>query len=222
MTRRFGETGGAIAGTSVARLLASTRYQHDIIEVDRRCTFLRHPCSAFASQVSLAEGAINTNGSDHKIAINGLDTVAFFTEKKAVQGNESISYEWQGARWLFASPANRALFVANPDRYAPQWGGYCAVGIANGHVSKHVVKGSYDIQNGKLYLFAEARNGDFDQYRKEWYEKNGGPVSRIPQGTANWQVLKGKLDAGAVAPKLDDPPATQGVTPVAPGVAAPH
>ena len=132
------------------------------------------------AQQALAKEVINTNGSDHNVAISGLDTVAFFTQHKAVQGDEAIAYEWHGAKWLFASAKDRDLFKANPEKYTPQWGGFCAVGVANGHLSKHEVKGSYDIQDGKLYLFAESRNGDFDQYRKEWYEKNGGPISRIP------------------------------------------
>jgi len=142
--------------------------------------------AALAAQPSLARGVINTLGSPENVAISGLDTVAFFTDHKHVQGDPKFTYEWKGAKWQFASDAHRQLFAANPEKYAPQWGGYCAVGIANGHVSKHEVKGSFDIQDGKLYLFAETRNGDFDQYRKEWYEKNGGPVSRIPTGEKNW------------------------------------
>ena len=156
-----------------------------------------------ASWPALARDAINTNGSESNIAISGLDTVAFFTEKKAVSGKESIYYEWKGAKWLFATHADRALFIAHPEQYAPQWGGYCAVGISDGHVSKHVVKGSFDVQDGKLYLFAEGKDGDFDQWRKVWLEKNGGAISRVPTGDANWLLLKPKVEAGEIAPKLE-------------------
>ena len=149
-----------------------------------------------------ARDAINTNGSSAGIAISGLDTVAFFTQGKAVQGVPSIAYEWKGATWRFASRADRRLFVAHPERYAPQWGGYCAVGISDGHVSRHTVAGSFDIQNGKLYLFAKGNPGDFDQWRKVWYEKDGGPSSRVPTGEANWQQLKPRVEAGEDAPKL--------------------
>ncbi len=144
---------------------------------------------ALASPV-LAKEAINTQGSDHNIAISGMDTVGFFTEHKALQGKETIYVDWKGARWLFASDKDRDLFKASPEKYAPQWGGFCAVGVANGHISKHLVKGSFDIHDDKLYLFAETVNGDFDQYRKEWLDLKGGPQSRVPTGEKNWSSLK--------------------------------
>jgi YHS domain-containing protein len=147
--------------------------------------------SVMASQ-ALAKEAINTQGSDHNVAISGLDTVAFFTEHKPVQGKESFSYEWKGAKWLFASTKDRDLFKSDPETYAPQWGGFCAVGISNGHVSKHLVKGSYDIHDGKLYLFAQGINGDFDQYRKEWLEEHGGAQSRVDTGNKLWPDLQSK------------------------------
>jgi hypothetical protein len=149
-----------------------------------------------------ARDAINTNGSAAHVAISGLDSVAFFTQGKAVQGLPSIAYQWKGATWRFASGADRRLFIAHPDRYAPQWGGYCAVGISEGHVSRHTVAGSFDIHNGKLYLFAKGNPGDFDQWRKVWYQKNGGPSSRVSIGNANWQQLKPRVEAGEEAPKL--------------------
>ncbi len=130
--------------------------------------------TAVIPQQASAKEAINTLGSDHNVAISGLDTVAFFTEHKPVQGQEAYAYEWKGARWLFASAKDRDLFKSDPDKYAPQWGGFCAVGISNGHVSKHLVKGSYDIHDGKLYLFAEGKPDDFDYWRKNWLETNGG------------------------------------------------
>ena len=148
-----------------------------------------------AAQQAFAKEAINTLGSDHNVAISGLDTVAFFTEHKPVLGNETYTYDWKGAHWLFASAKDRDLFKADPDKYAPQWGGFCAVGVSNGHISKHLVKGSFDIHEGKLYLFAETRNGDFDQYRKEWLELHGGPQTRVPTGDKLWPDLKAKWEA---------------------------
>ena len=58
------------------------------------------------------------------IAINGYDTVAYHTENRAVKGKIEFSYEWNDAEWHFASAKNRDLFAADPDRYAPQYGGY--------------------------------------------------------------------------------------------------
>lgn len=70
----------------------------------------------------VAGGEIFTDGNN--VAILGYDTVAYFTEKRAVKGSEAHSHRWQGAVWHFASAGNRDLFAANPRRYAPQYGGY--------------------------------------------------------------------------------------------------
>jgi YHS domain-containing protein len=65
---------------------------------------------------------INTNRLG--IAIKGYDTVAYFTEGRPVKGKEEFEYEWQGARWRFASAANRDKFKADPQAYAPKYGGF--------------------------------------------------------------------------------------------------
>ncbi len=58
------------------------------------------------------------------IAIKGYDPVAYFAENRAVKGKEEFEYLWEGARWRFSSAAHRDLFVANPERYMPQYGGF--------------------------------------------------------------------------------------------------
>ena len=64
------------------------------------------------------------NKSNNGIAIKGYDPVAYHTEAHAVKGNKNFSYKWNDAEWYFASAENRDLFAANPERYAPQYGGY--------------------------------------------------------------------------------------------------
>src|SRR5258706_2329651 len=66
-------------------------------------------------------------------AIHGYDPVAYFTENKPVKGNEKITFMWKGAIWYFSNNQNREVFKANPEKYAPQYGGYCAYGMADGH-----------------------------------------------------------------------------------------
>ena len=68
---------------------------------------------------------VNVSGASN-IAVGGYDTVAFFTVKRALQGKREFSVEWMGEKWLFASAENLALFKANPEKYAPQYGGHCA------------------------------------------------------------------------------------------------
>ena len=64
------------------------------------------------------------NQTDWGVAIKGYDTVAYHTEGRAVKGQSQYSHEWNDARWHFASADNRDLFAAEPERYAPQYGGY--------------------------------------------------------------------------------------------------
>jgi YHS domain-containing protein len=64
------------------------------------------------------------NKTSFGVAIKGYDTVAYHTENRPVQGKSEFSYTWADAKWYFASAANRDLFAADPERYAPQYGGY--------------------------------------------------------------------------------------------------
>lgn len=89
----------------------------------------------------------STNGK----AIRGYDVVAFFSESKPVQGNESFSYTWKDATWLFSSKENLELFKMNPEKYAPQYGGYCAYGMSGGYKAPTVIE-TWKILNGKLYF----------------------------------------------------------------------
>lgn len=85
------------------------------------------------------------------VAIRGADTVAYFTEAKAVMGTDEYTTEWQGATWKFSSQENLDLFVAAPEKYAPQYGGYCAYGVAQNYLVK-IEPENWTIVEGKLYL----------------------------------------------------------------------
>jgi YHS domain-containing protein len=77
----------------------------------------------FAGQgTGLAFDEINT--TIFGVAIKGYDPVAYHTEGKAVKGKSAFTFNWNDARWYFASAENRDLFSSNPERYAPQYGGY--------------------------------------------------------------------------------------------------
>ncbi len=94
-------------------------------------------------------------------AINGYDTVAYFTQMKPVKGSDSFVFEWKDAKWRFSNQGNLDLFRGNPGKYAPQYGGYCAYGVANGNLVK-VDPEQFTVQDGKLYL-----NYDAD-IQQEW------------------------------------------------------
>lgn len=78
---------------------------------------------AIATPALAAEPEIYAEGG---IAIDGSDAVAYFTEGKPVVGSDAHTVNWKGATWRFSSAENAALFEANPEAYAPQYGGYCA------------------------------------------------------------------------------------------------
>lgn len=93
---------------------------------------------------------IYARGQDN-LAIDGYDTVAYFIEGRAVMGDESFHQVWEGAKWRFISAENRDLFISDPVRYAPAYGSYCAMGMADGKLSEGNAE-AWSIVNGKLYL----------------------------------------------------------------------
>jgi len=85
------------------------------------------------------------------VAIKGYDTVSYFTEKKAVKGNKQFTTKYKGADWHFSSATNLELFKANPEKYAPQYGGYCAYAVSQGYTAK-IDPSQWTVLNDKLYL----------------------------------------------------------------------
>ena len=87
---------------------------------------------------------------EHGIVIFGYDPVAYFTQDQAVRGSEDISARWLGGKWLFANEEHRGLFTADPDKYMPQYGGYCSASYTFGVDAD---PRNWQIVDGKLYLF---------------------------------------------------------------------
>src|SRR3954470_18612144 len=92
---------------------------------------------ALAHGPTLAGNTVNT-GYFGGIAIMGYDPVAYFTEGRPVKGTEEFSYRWLGTPWYFASEEHRDLFIKDPARYAPQYGGYCVGEVAANGVTVSV------------------------------------------------------------------------------------
>jgi len=120
----------------------------------------------------------NTNG----VAIHGYDPVAYFTENKPVEGSKEFSYQWQGTEWHFKNKANADLFKSNPEKYAPQFGGYCAYGVSEDHKSS-TEPDAFTVVNDKLYL-------NYNKKVKElWSQDRDG---RIKKAEMNWPGLKNR------------------------------
>lgn len=115
-------------------------------------------------------------------AIRGYDPVAYFTEGKPVKGNDKLLYKWNNANWYFSSQQNLDLFKANPEKYAPQYGGYCAYGLSNGYKAPTDAD-AWSIENGKLYLNYNT------EVREMWNKER---KERIEKADKNWQQVKDK------------------------------
>ena len=148
---------------------------------------LRRIISAFATMVvagliagpAFAGGTVNKTSSG--IALKGYDPVAYHTVGKPVEGSQPISYRWRDATWRFASVKHRDLFAADPERYAPAYGGYCAYGMAQG-AKVDIDPSAWHIVDGKLYLNVNKR------VQQTWKTDISGYIARANR---HWQRLMG-------------------------------
>lgn len=116
------------------------------------------------------------------VAIRGYDPVAYFTAGKPVKGDQNLALRWKGANWYFSSKENLNSFAKSPEKYAPQYGGYCAYGMSEGHKAP-TDPDAWTIVDGKLYLnYSNDVKAKWRQNEKE----------RIDQANKNWPQLKDK------------------------------
>ncbi len=139
---------------------------------------------AFSSFAALAAEPVNTleksgfiGFKPSGVAIRGADPVGYFTEGKYLPGSDAYTAEWNGATWKFASAANRDLFVAEPEMYAPQYGGYCAYGVAKGSLVK-IEPENWSVVDGKLYLNFS------NSVQKKWEKDVSGFIATADQSFA--------------------------------------
>ena len=139
--------------------------------------------SVLLSASVFAGDLVNVSGAS-KVAVSGYDTVAFFTDSKAVNGSPFISAEYHGATYFFATEDHKRLFIKNPENYLPQCGGFCTYGVGLGKLFPVDIN-TWQVRNAKLYLNLNAGvlkkfNADFEgnvaKAEKNWpllAEKNG-------------------------------------------------
>jgi YHS domain-containing protein len=150
----------------------------------RRTLMLLAAASALICGAALAAPPINTLktglfGGRSDTAINGYDSVAYLTDGKPVKGNDAHVFEWMGARWKFATQAHLDLFKAMPEKYAPQYGGYCAYGVAQNNLVS-VEPDKFKVIDGKLYLNYDA------EVQAKWLKD---PAGYIRQADAKFAEL---------------------------------
>ena len=132
---------------------------------------------------ALATEPVNT-GYFGGIAIMGYDPVAYFTEGRAMRGSEEFSYDWLGTPWQFANAKHRALFIEDPTKYAPQYGGYCVGEVAEKGATINIDPEAWAIIEGKLYL-GYGRN-----FMEKFEAKSGDFLARAE---ANWPAVEVQL-----------------------------
>ncbi|WP_373497030.1 YHS domain-containing (seleno)protein [Aquiflexum sp.] len=122
--------------------------------------------------------------AEKNIAIKGYDPVAYFTLGEPTKGSASFQTQNGGVKWYFSSQQHLEMFKENPQKYLPQYGGYCAFGLAEGY-KVSISPTAWAIVNDKLYL-------NYNQkIQKQWSENTD---ILIKKGDENWKALKNKSD----------------------------
>lgn len=109
---------------------------------------------AFGAALPLVATIGPATARDVPLAIKGYDPVAYFTDGKPVLGLAEFEYEWDELRYRFHSAAHRDLFKADPVRYAPQFGNFCAMALSKGDIVVADPE-NWLISDGKLYVFGK-------------------------------------------------------------------
>ena len=122
--------------------------------------------------------AVNVEASG--VGLKGYDPLGYFNEGKPVEGNPTITAVHKGTAYAFASEANRDAFILDPDRYLPEYGGFCALGMSFGKKVDTDPK-AWAIVDGKLYVQANMRAA-------ELWKKN--VPGNITKADVNWPVAK--------------------------------
>ncbi len=131
--------------------------------------------ATFSSPALAADDPIYTaRFSD--VAIKGYDPVAYFKQSKPVKGDKAFTHEWKGAEWRFASAENRDLFAADPEKWSPQYGGYCAWAVSQGYTAG-IDPAAWTVVGDKLYLNYNRK------IQSQWEEDRDANISKA---NANW------------------------------------
>lgn len=142
--------------------------------------FLSATLVGLAMSVSgMADAAQPSTFTVNDVAVSGYDPVAYFADGKPVEGKGDLSYAWNGAIYRFASQAHLDQFKADPAKYAPQFGGYCAWAVSQGYTASTDPQ-AWRIVDGKLYL-----NYNLD-VKKTWEQDVPGNIAK---GEGNWPAV---------------------------------
>jgi enamine deaminase RidA (YjgF/YER057c/UK114 family)/YHS domain-containing protein len=171
----------------------------------RACLLTLNRVATLLALFFVAMFASAAQADEPKLSISGYDPVAYFTDGKAVQGKAEFEYVWRKLRWHFASGEHRDLFVKDPQHYAPQYDGYCAMGTsieAAAHKDTVDPK-AWTIIDGKLYLVHN------NYWLEKWREK---AKEYIKQADKDWQAVADLPDPVILGPPCAASPPSTAVT----------
>jgi len=113
--------------------------------------------------ITLNKGSIPASWQGGAVALKGIDVVSFFQADKPAQGTQQYAAEWDDTTWQFSSEENRDAFLKNPEKYVPQFGGYCPVALST-YDAKIGLTNQYTVIDEKLYLnYNEQARRDFQE-----------------------------------------------------------
>jgi hypothetical protein len=133
-----------------------------------------------AGAAAYQKSQVNVSRGDH--ALQGYDAVEYWISGQATSGNPSFEHRWNNAVWRFSTAANRERFAKDPERYAPEFGGYCAYAVSRGYTA-NIDPNAWRIVDGRLYLNYSKR------VQKLWEEDVPGNIAK---GRQNWPGVLAK------------------------------
>ena len=167
-------TNTSYANFQAATNLNSTTVSSKVAQ-SNPCAGKANPCAGKSSTRTLHPQFYTEKG----VALDGQDVVAYFTQSKLVMGVSQFKHNRGGTTWIFASAANRDMFANNPEKYAPQYGGYCAQATSEGNLVV-TQPDAWKIVNGKLYL-------NYDKtVQAQWM---GDIPGHIASANKNWPAI---------------------------------
>jgi YHS domain-containing protein len=118
-----------------------------------------------------------------RVVLKGYDPVAYFTDGRPTKGDPKYAYDWDEGRYYFANAGNRDMFAGDPEKYAPQFGGYCTGSMSRGVRNEGDPEG-WTIQDGKLFVFGAAKYKAIAESDPQYIP------SRLENAQKHWQAKK--------------------------------
>lgn len=125
---------------------------------------------------------VHQNINKNKLALSGYDLIEYYNQK-AIRGSSKFESIYNGSRYLFHTQKNKLLFEKNPEKYIPQYGGWCAYAMGYNGEKVSINPKSFSVENGKLYLFYKTF---FNDTKAKWRDNT---ASLKKEADKNWNTL---------------------------------